>query len=143
MDVFDEPVHGAHDDGLGEDLSAASAAPAAPLAPRRVLAGGLLDRLAMLNRARRALRDMNLRIARVVWLDGRPCVEIEREPSVSLAPLLDRMGRRVFRCVDGRIRIAGEFEGVTVCWFELSNEGAVSGELFEFVGRGVEEGPKQ
>ncbi|WP_116139742.1 hypothetical protein [Trinickia diaoshuihuensis] len=100
---------------------------ASGLGSRRVLAGSLLDRLVLLNSARRALRDMGLRVARVIWCDARPFIEIERAPNISLAPLLDRMGRRVFRCVNGRTRIAGEFMGVTVCWFEWASDGTAGG----------------
>jgi hypothetical protein len=71
---------------------------------------------------------MNLRVARVIWCEARPFIEIEREPRTSLAPLLDRMGRRMFRCANGRTHIAGEFMGVTVCWFECSGDETASGE---------------
>lgn len=120
MEGLTERADGARDEESSE--GAAEPAPqSTPLASRRVLAGSLLDRLVLLNGARRALRDMNLRVARVIWCDARPFVEIEREPRTSLAPLLDRMGRRAFRCVNGRTRIAGEFMGVMVCWFEWSS----------------------
>ena len=142
MDVLIDPANGAHDAARGEDATQreAAAARTVPLAPKRVLADSLLDRLAQLNRARRALREMNLRIARVIWCDGRPFIEIEREPNVSLSPLLDRMGRRIFRCVNGRTRIAGPFLGVTVCWFESGNDEAVGA---ADIGVQIAEGPEQ
>ncbi|PMS20084.1 hypothetical protein C0Z18_11780 [Trinickia dabaoshanensis] len=128
MEGLTERGDGARDDGSDESEANPATAQPAPPASRRVLAGSLLDRLVLLNGARRALRDLDLRVARVIWCDGRPFIEIEREPGVSLAPLLDRMGRRMFRCANGRTRIAGEFMGVTVCWFEWSSDDAASGE---------------
>lgn len=146
MDGLIDPANGAHDAARGEEATPVQATPAqkAPLAPRRVLADSLLDRLAQLNRARRALRDMNLRVARVVWCDGSPFIEIEREPHVSLNALLDRMGRRVFRCVNGRTRITGSFLGVTVCWFESGNdEEAGTAGVGAHNGTGIGEGLEQ
>ncbi|MGG1945221.1 hypothetical protein AB1286_10455 [Trinickia sp. NRRL B-1857] len=128
MDGLTERADGARDDESSEGSAEPAPAQSAPLASQRVLAGSLLDRLVLLNGARRALRDMNLRVARVIWCDARPFIEIEREPHTSLAPLLDRMGRRMFRSVNGRTRIAGEFMGVTVCWFEWSSDERAGGE---------------
>mgnify|MGYP005732632641 CR=1 len=128
MEGLTECADGARDDESSEGAAEPASAQSEPLASRRVLAGSLLDRLVLLNGARRALRDMNLRVARVIWCDARPFIEIDREPRMSLAPLLDRMGRRMFRCVEGRTRIAGEFMGVTVCWFEWSGDERANGE---------------
>ena len=140
MNVLIDLANGAHAADRGEETARAQPVQPkeqpqpVPLAPRRVLADSLLDRLGQLNRARRALRDMNLRVARVIWCEGSPVIEIEREPEVSLVPLLDRMGRRVFRCVNGRTRIAGPFLGVTVCWFESGNDEPASAKRFRTEG---------
>ncbi len=138
MHLMIDSANGAPDAARGEEDTHGPAASVqtAPLAPRRVLADSLLDRLAQLNRARRALRDMKLRVARVIWCDGSPFIEIEREPNVSLSPLLDRMGQRVFRCANGRTRIAGSFLGVTVCWYESGNDEAVN---WAAIGEGSEQ----
>jgi hypothetical protein len=84
----------------------------------RVLTEGNSSRLSQLNCARRELRAMGVRIVSVTWVDPCPLVQIERDPNVSLTPLLNRMGPRAFRHTGDYTRVTGEFVGVMLCWYE-------------------------
>lgn len=86
----------------------------------RVFTASVLERLAQLNHAERALRGMGLRVLQVSWGESRPVIRIERSATTSIAPLLDRMGMRSFKPNEGATDVWGEFEGVTVCWRESS-----------------------
>lgn len=86
----------------------------------RVFSASFLERLARLTHAERELRSLGLH---VIWsrLAGpKPQAHIRRDATVSIAPLLDRMGPRSFRDEDGCKVVFGEFEGVTVSWVEPS-----------------------
>ncbi|GLU34204.1 hypothetical protein Busp01_40460 [Trinickia caryophylli] len=85
------------------------------------------ERLRRLNRVRRELRRMQLRITQIDWVGAELSVRIERDPAKSLAPLLDSMERRRFRPVDAGVEVAGQFKGVTVRWIERGGPGVGAG----------------
>lgn len=91
----------------------------------RVLNRVLLQRLGLVNRAVRSLRAMGLPIEsqsleNKILAGGPPLVRIRRDPTVSIAPLLDAAGPRVFvRLGSARVTFAHcMFEGVMVMWEE-------------------------
>ncbi len=76
------------------------------------------ERLSVLNAADRELRRLGFHI---VWsrLAGPvPQAHIRRDASVSVAPLLNRMGPRSFRTDGGCTVVSGEFEGIVLSWAE-------------------------
>lgn len=84
----------------------------------RVFTASFLERLAQLTHAERELRRLGLH---VIWsrLAGpKPQAHIQRDDTVSISPLLNRMGQRSFRKEDGCTLVSGEFEGVIVSWVE-------------------------
>lgn len=86
----------------------------------RVFSASFLERLAQLTHAERELRRLGLH---VIWsrLAGpKPQAHIRRDATVSMAPLLDRMGPRSFRKEEGCTLVSGEFDGVIVSWVEPS-----------------------
>ena len=86
----------------------------------RVFSASFLERLAQLTHAERELRRLGLH---VIWsrLAGpKPQAHIRREATVSIAPLLNRMGPRSFRKEEGCTLVSGEFDGVVVSWVEPS-----------------------
>ena len=86
----------------------------------RVFSASFLERLAQLTHAERELRRLGLH---VIWsrLAGpKPQAHIRRDATVSMAPLLDRMGPRSFRKEEGCTLVSGEFYGVIVSWVEPS-----------------------
>jgi hypothetical protein len=93
------------------------APPPSTLAPA-VLTPSMQERLASINAATRALRELGLH---VIWskLAGPiPQAHIRRDGAVSMAPLMDRMGPRSFRHEGGCTVVSGEFMGVLVSWLE-------------------------
>lgn len=105
-------------------LQLVSPMPASVLAGRqiepRVFSASFLERLAQLTHAERELRRLGLH---VIWsrLAGpKPQAHIRRDATVSMAPLLDRMGPRSFRKEEGCTLVSGEFDGVIVSWVEPS-----------------------
>lgn len=104
------------------------AAGAGKLAAPRVLSDEVLARLTALNAAVRSLRAMGIRV-RSTRLDGEfpadigePSIRIERNPAVSLAPLLDAAGPRSYwrRYVRGAEEVTAfcVFQGCVVLWEE-------------------------
>lgn len=93
-----------------------------PVAPAvhqpSVLTPSFEQRLAVLNRAIRALRDLGLRVVWTRLAGPLPQVHINRDCTQSISPLLDRMGPRSFRTDEGYTMVSGEFEGVIVTWAE-------------------------
>ena len=84
----------------------------------RVFTASFQERLAVLNAADRELRRLGFHI---VWsrLAGPvPQAHIRRDASVSVAPLLNRMGPRSFRTEGGCTVVSGEFEGIVLSWAE-------------------------
>ncbi len=103
-------------------LTNRAAAPLAVTAPQqsapRVFTASFQERLAVLNAADRELRRLGFHI---VWsrLAGPvPQAHIRRDASVSVAPLLNRMGPRSFRTEGGCTVVSGEFEGIVLSWAE-------------------------
>ena len=83
-----------------------------------VLTASFRERMAILNAAARELRRLGFHI---VWsgVSGPvPQAHIRRDVSVSVAPLLDRMGPRSFRTEDGCTVVSGKFEGIILSWAE-------------------------
>lgn len=97
---------------------------AAPLQTPRVFTGDFQERLARLNHAERELRAMGLHVNWTRLAGPLPQAHIHRDTSVSISPLLDRMGPRSFRPEGDATVISGEFKGVIVSWLE---PGAVPG----------------
>lgn len=92
--------------------------PAMTVHAPRVFTQSFQERLAALNAADRELRQMGFHS---VWrrLAGqKPEVHLHRDMTVSMAPLLDKMGPRSFRNDDGCTVVSGEFKGVIVSWAE-------------------------
>lgn len=86
----------------------------------RVFSASFLERLALLTNAERELRRLGFH---VIWsrLAGpKPQAHIRRDATVSISPLLDRMGERYFRDDAVGKKVFGEFEGVMVSWVEPS-----------------------
>ena len=109
---------------MGALLQLVSPVPASVLAGTqgepRVFSASFLERLAQLTHAERELRRLGLH---VIWsrLAGpKPQAHIRRDATVSMAPLLDRMGPRSFRKEEGCTLVSGEFDGVIVSWVEPS-----------------------
>lgn len=93
-------------------------APAAALHPPRVFTGDFQERLSLLNKAERELRDMGLHVVYTQLAGPRPQAHIHRDADKSIGPLMDRMGPRGFTSCDGGVVISGEFMGVIVSWVE-------------------------
>ncbi|MDR0441581.1 MAG: hypothetical protein LBI59_11495 [Candidatus Accumulibacter sp.] len=100
--------------------------PAAPDAPAetpecRVFDAETVMRLVLVNNATRALREMGYRVTGQCLYpryDLPPHVSIQRDPQVSLAPLLDASGEH--RWVKSGPQKLGRvtYRGVTVTWVE-------------------------
>jgi len=85
----------------------------------RVFTDSFQERLATLNTADRALREMGFHSVWTRLAGPKPEVHLHRDIAVSMGPLLDKMGPRAFRSVDeGCTMISGEFMGVIVSWCE-------------------------
>jgi hypothetical protein len=89
-----------HPAGAAPDIEWSGANPA-DAAPPRVLSRSLIQRLALLNNAVRELRAMGLAIVSQsienrILAGGPPSIRIHRDPAMSIAPLLDNAGPRVF-----------------------------------------------
>ncbi|ARU23637.1 hypothetical protein RSSE_c3254 [Ralstonia solanacearum] len=87
----------------------------------RVFNAGLVERLAAMNAAARTLRGMGYHIVREDLYEQsahRPMIEIARDRTESLVPLLDRAalaGRRPYwLTLTNRVRVAIDLMGVTV-----------------------------
>lgn len=93
----------------------------------RLFTPSFFERLRRVNSVRRELRRMRLHITRIDWVGEELSVCIERDPTKSLAPLLDSMERRRFRPVDAGVEVAGQFKGVTVRWIERDGPSAGAG----------------
>ncbi|MGQ0708734.1 MAG: hypothetical protein ACT4NV_03190 [Rhodoferax sp.] len=92
-----------------------------PDAPQpRVFTPPVLERLAQLNHAERALRTLGLQVVWSKLAGPKPQVHIHRDGVKSLAPLLDRMGPRSFHKEGGCTVVSGEYLGVIVSWAEAS-----------------------
>lgn len=88
--------------------------------PPRVMTESFKQQLATLNHATRELRELGLH---VVWsrLNGdKPRAHIRRDATVSITPLLDRMGPRTYSRDDETncTVVCGVFKGVQVSWIE-------------------------
>ncbi|MCG8991476.1 hypothetical protein LH427_04855 [Laribacter hongkongensis] len=86
-----------------------------------VLSAQLLQRLAVMNRAARALREMGYRIVEeepTPVRGARPVIKIERGTQQSIGPLLDRSKGRQWRNECGRKHGFTDFMDVTVTWEE-------------------------
>ena len=80
-----------------------------------------IGRLATMNKAARALRELGYRVVRQELNPSRghrPEVQVERDATPSIGPLLDRSKGRMWRTEGGKKRGYTEFQGVTVCWEE-------------------------
>lgn len=86
--------------------------------PPRVFNPEVCERLATLTAAERELRAMGIDIDYSMLTIGRPEIGIRRRPGKSLAPLLDKMGPRVYRQRNEGTEARGEFMGCTVSWME-------------------------
>jgi len=85
----------------------------------KVFNESFVGRLATLNSAARALRDMGYRVVRQELnpaRGSRPEIGVARGAARSIVPLLDRAEGRFWRYDDGKKRGYAEFRGVTVCW---------------------------
>lgn len=92
--------------------------PAAPLHEPRVFTGDFRDRLSLLTKAERELRDMGLQVVWTALAGPRPQAHIHRDADKSLGPLMDRMGPRDFISRDDGMVVSGLFQGVLVSWLE-------------------------
>lgn len=115
-------IHSHHDHDRTWSWSGGNPADAAP---PRVLTHIATARLAALNGAVRDLRAMGLKIksqtlGNAILAGGPPLVRISRDPAVSIAPLLDAAGPRVFVQVGNPpVTIAHcLLRGVMVAWEE-------------------------
>lgn len=84
----------------------------------RVFTGDFQERLGLLTKAERELRDMGLHVVWTQLAGPRPQAHIRRDADISLAPLMDRMERRDFITCDGGTVVSGQFMGVIVSWVE-------------------------
>lgn len=87
----------------------------------KVFNESFIGRLATMNKAARALRELGYRVIRQELTPvrgSRPEIQIERDATRSIGPLLDRSKGRQWRTEGGKKRGYTEFQGVTVCWEE-------------------------
>lgn len=87
----------------------------------RVFTAILIGRLAVMNAAVRALREMGYQVIAQALFPVRgdmPEVVIQRSPQKSIGPLLDCSGKRYWRNEAGHKFGVAEFQGVTVTWEE-------------------------
>ncbi|MRD73309.1 hypothetical protein HCX48_00415 [Rhodocyclus tenuis] len=99
-------------------MQAGAHAAAAQRTAPRVFTAPFQARLAILNAATRELRQMGFHIVWSRLAGPMPQARIRRSASVSVAPLLDRMGPRSFLNEEGATVVSGEFEGILLSWAE-------------------------
>jgi hypothetical protein len=80
-----------------------------------VLTASFSAQMRCVTEATRELRAMGLHVLNVTWAK-RPVLRIAVEPSMSIAPLLDRMRSRRFVRDGSETDVYGDFNGVTVWW---------------------------
>lgn len=87
----------------------------------RVLTGQFAEKLALVTHAQRELRSMGVRVLSVCWDEPIPAIRIERDPRVSLKPLLDVLGKLNFTVRGEGYDVWGILHGVAVRWSERLN----------------------
>ncbi|MEX3614610.1 MAG: hypothetical protein VB141_12855 [Burkholderia gladioli] len=86
--------------------------------PSRVFTPSFMDSLERSNRVVRMLHELGLVISGVRCEVSGPVVRIAPVAGVTLDPLLDRLGPRRYRPVEGGTEISGEIDGVIVSWHQ-------------------------